>query len=60
MYGDLPPGLYELTILAKGFERQVYDSVQVQTARATEVSAALKVGGATETVGVAAEATPLI
>ncbi|HEY6292559.1 MAG TPA: carboxypeptidase-like regulatory domain-containing protein, partial [Terriglobia bacterium] len=59
-YGDLPFGQYELSVTAQGFQRELFNAVQVQTARATEVAAILKVGGAAETVEVAAEATPLV
>ncbi len=57
---NLPFGQYQLTITANGFEREVFNSVQVQTARATEIAATLKVGGATETVEVSVAATPLV
>jgi hypothetical protein len=57
---DLPFGNYQLTILAPGFQRQVFESVQVQTGRVTDISAALKVGGTTETVEVSGDATPLV
>jgi hypothetical protein len=60
MFPNLPFGIYQLTITASGFQREVYDSVQVQTGRATEVNATLRIGGATETVEVSAGATPLI
>src|SRR5713226_1100007 len=59
-FPNLPFGLYQLTITAKGFQREVYQSVQVQTARATEVRSALQVGATTETVQVDAGATPLV
>ncbi len=59
-FPGLPFGLYRLTITAKGFQREVFESVQVQTARATEVTAALRLGSATETVEVNAGATPLV
>ena len=60
IFANLPFGQYELTITAAGFQRELYASVQVQTARATEVAATLKVGGATETVEVTGTATPLV
>ncbi|MBZ5626100.1 MAG: carboxypeptidase-like regulatory domain-containing protein [Acidobacteriia bacterium] len=59
-FPNLPFGLYQLTIIAKGFQREVFESVQVQTARATEITATLRLGGATETVRVIADATPLV
>ena len=59
-FPSLPFGLYQLTITAKGFQREVYQSVQVQTGRATEVRSTLQIGATTETVQVEADATPLI
>ena len=58
-FANLPFGLYSLSIAAVGFKREVYGDVQVQTARATEINANLKLGGATETVEVAG-AVPLV
>src|SRR5579864_2062788 len=34
-FPNLPFGLYQLTITARGFQREVFESVQVQTARVT-------------------------
>jgi Carboxypeptidase regulatory-like domain len=59
-FGNLPFGQYSLAITAAGFQREVFDAVQVQTARQTEVAATLKLGGATETVEVTGAATPLV
>ncbi|HXS99035.1 MAG TPA: carboxypeptidase-like regulatory domain-containing protein [Candidatus Limnocylindrales bacterium] len=58
-FPNLPFGLYELAVTANGFKRQVFSSVQVQTARATEIAATLQLGGATETVEVTG-AAPLL
>lgn len=60
IFQNLPFGTYRLAITAKGFQSQVFDSVQVQTARVTDVKAMLKVGVTTETVEVEAGATPLV
>jgi hypothetical protein len=59
-FPDLPFGNYQLVITAKGFQRQVFESIQVQTGRMTALQPTLKIGGATETVSVAANATPLV
>src|SRR5437763_6763842 len=59
-FPNLPFGLYQLTITANGFQREIYECVQVQTGRATEVRAVLRIGGTSETVQVAADATPLL
>jgi hypothetical protein len=53
-------GRYQLTITAPGFQREVYESVQVQTDRATEINASLRVGVATDTVQVNADEAPLV
>ena len=55
-FANLPFGLYQLSTSAKGFQREISDSVQVQTARATEINAALRLGGTTETVEVSGAA----
>ena len=59
-FPDLSFGIYQLTITAKGFQTQTYESVQVQTARATDIHAMLKVGGTTEAVTVSASEAPLV
>ena len=59
-FPDLPFGSYELTVTKEGFETQVFQSVQVQTGRVTTLKVDMKVGGTTQTVTVAAEATPLV
>jgi len=45
---------------APGFQTQLFESVQVQSARVTDVAVALKVGGTTQTVTVSDVATPLV
>ena len=52
-------GTYELIINKTGFESQVYQSVQVQTARVTTINAKLTVGTAQQSVTVSTEA-PLV
>ncbi|HUI56318.1 MAG TPA: TonB-dependent receptor [Bryobacteraceae bacterium] len=59
-FPDLVFGTYQLTVSAKGFQTQVFDSVVVQTSRSTEIRASLKVGVTTETVTVNTEAAPLV
>src|SRR5205823_7186542 len=59
-FADLPFGTYQLLIIAPGFQRQVFESVQVQTGRVTDLSVSLKVGGTNETVEVSGDATPLV
>ena len=44
-FPNLPFGTYQLTITASGFQQQVFASVQVQTARVTDIRATLQVGG---------------
>src|SRR5437660_1197277 len=59
-FPNLPFGVYELTVNAKGFQREIYESVQVQTGRATEIRAMLKIGASAETVQVNASEAPLV
>ena len=47
-FPNLPFGSYRLTINVNGFRREVFESVQVQTARVTEVNATLQLGGTAE------------
>src|SRR5262249_43790339 len=51
-FPNLSFGNYQLTITAAGFQPQVFGSVQVQTARMTDIRATLKVGVTTEAVQV--------
>jgi len=60
MFPDLVFGNYQLTVSAKGFQTQVFDSVVVQTSRNTEIRASMRVGVTTETVTVSTEAAPLL
>src|SRR5262245_55658724 len=50
---------YKLTVSLQGFAAQNYD-VLVQSARTTDLKAALKVGGVAETVEVSGNAAPLV
>lgn len=52
-------GRYQLTVTKQGFETQVFDNVQVQTGRTTDIKAVIKVGGTQQTVTVQGE-SPLI
>ena len=58
-FPDLSFGVYQLSVSAKGFQTAVYSSVQVQTARQTDIHVPLKVGAPTETVTVTTESVPL-
>jgi hypothetical protein len=60
LFPDLPFGSYELTISKPGFEKQVFQNIQVQTGRVTSINATLKIGGTTETVSVVGAAAPLV
>ncbi len=59
-FPNLPFGTYRLTVSAKGFQNQLFESVQVQTARETGVHAILKVGATTETITVSTSEAPLV
>src|SRR3954471_14549461 len=43
-FANLQFGVYSLSITSLGFKREVYNDVQVQTGRATEINANLKLG----------------
>jgi hypothetical protein len=57
---NLPLGAYSLSVSKPGFETQVFNNVTVQAAQTTDLKATLRVGAATQTVEVTAEATPLV
>lgn len=57
---NLPIGVYELTVSAKGFATKVYAAVLVEASRTTTVTAALSVGEANQTIRVDAASTPLL
>lgn len=57
---NLPGATYSLTVSAKGFSNQVFESVVVRTSVETDVKATLKVGATTESVLVTAAETPLL
>jgi len=59
-FPNLSFGIYQLTVTKPGFETEVFQSVQVQTARVTTVNVILKVGGTTQTVTVTEAASPLL
>lgn len=59
-FPNLPFGIYQLTVAKAGFESQVFQSVQVQTARITTVNATLRIGVPTQTVTVSSSETPLL
>src|SRR3954447_20386682 len=44
-FANLSFGLYSLSVTATGFKREVVGNVQVQTARITEITTSLKLGG---------------
>ncbi len=52
-------GRYRLSIAKTGFETQVFEDVQVQTGRTTDIKAVLKIGTTQETVTVEGE-SPLV
>jgi hypothetical protein len=59
-FPNLQFGSYQLTVSASGFQNQVFQSVQVQTARTTSIGAKLQLGGTSQTVTVAGTEAPLI
>lgn len=60
MFAGLSFGHYQLTITAQGFQTHLFESIQVQTARNTSLSATLQIGGTTQSVTIAAGDVPLV
>jgi hypothetical protein len=60
LFPNLNFGQYQLTISAQGFQGQVFESIQVQAARNTSLSATLQVGSTTQSVTVSAGEVPLL
>jgi Carboxypeptidase regulatory-like domain/TonB dependent receptor len=56
---SVPAGSYELTVSAPGFATYVQRGIQVQVALTVRLDVGLKIGGATESVTVTAEAAML-
>lgn len=59
VFPTLTPGSYTLTVKKQGFETTVYKGIIIYAARATNHTAALKVGAVTQTVEVQGEAQVL-
>ncbi len=57
---NLPGGTYSLSVSAKGFSNEVFESVLIQTSLKTAVKATLKLGTTTESITVNASETPLV
>ena len=55
----LPSGVYDLTIEAAGFNRYIQEGIDVQVAQTARIDVTLKIGSATESVTVNADA-PLL
>jgi hypothetical protein len=60
VFPDLSFGHYKLMIAKSGFASKAYESIQVQTARVTDILATLTLGGTTETVTVAGGEAPVV
>lgn len=58
--GDLPPGIYELSIEAPGFKKLTIISLYVEQQTLTEINAVLEVGNVTSTVDVSADSVAAI
>ena len=56
---SLPPGIYDVSVQASGFEKFVGQNVQVQVSQTLRLDIALQIGSAAETVSVEATATLL-
>ncbi|UWZ86860.1 carboxypeptidase regulatory-like domain-containing protein [Occallatibacter riparius] len=55
---SLPPGTYNVNVMAPGFQQYLQNKVRVGNAMAANVNATLQVGSETQTVTVEAEAPP--
>jgi hypothetical protein len=53
-FPTLSPGIYKLTVDAKGFAGDVFDQVTVYTGRTTDLNVSVKVGSTAQTVEVSA------
>jgi len=49
---DLPPGVYTVTVVAKGFKKETRENIALETNNTTRVDVRLVTGSATETVEV--------
>ena len=58
-FADLPPGLYTAIISRPGFQAERVTDVAVQTGRTTSLAVTLKVGGATESETIHADAATI-
>lgn len=57
---NLPIGVYELTIGRSGYATKIYSAVIVEASQATDLTAQLSVGTATQTVQVAGQTSPVL
>src|SRR5215475_7423177 len=60
IFPGLSFGHYQLTVAAQGFQSQIFESLQVQTARVTSVNATLQIGATTQSVTVSAGDVPVV
>jgi hypothetical protein len=58
-FPELQPGSYTLTISSQGFETYIQSGIVVEVGSSTTVNAAMKVGSATATVTISADASHL-
>ena len=56
----LPPGTYQVTFTAQGFAKEIAKSIELTVGQSLVYDIHMKVGPATETVEVSADAVPLI
>src|SRR5260370_4251727 len=56
----LPPGVYQITVTAQGFAKEVAKGIELTVGQNQVYDVHMKVGAATETVEVSADAVPLI
>src|SRR5215472_13823585 len=56
----LPPGVYQVTVTAQGFAKEIAKGIELTVGQSQVYDIHLKVGSATETIEVSADAVPLI
>src|SRR5215469_1123238 len=56
----LPPGVYQVTVTAQGFAKEIAKGIELTVGQSQVYDIHLKVGSATETIEVSADTVPLI
>src|SRR5260370_595104 len=54
-FRDLPFGTYRLQVTKTGFTTRIFQSIEVQTGRVTDIAASLSIGSTAETIIVSSQ-----